>query len=145
MAKRDRLEAAEMKLRGHALRFPEVTEDFPWEHRALKVKGKVFLFLYREPALLSLSVKLPESAQAALRLPFAAPTGYGLGKSGWVTAKFEQGDKIPVDMLLEWISESYRAIAPKRVLAQLDGGQLKARRKETRSQRSTVEVRRRKG
>jgi predicted DNA-binding protein (MmcQ/YjbR family) len=122
MAKRDDLKSAEMKLRSYGLRFPEATEDFPWEHRALKVKGKIFVVLNRQPASLTVSLKLPESAHDALRLPFASPTRYGLGKSGWITATFQPGDKIPVDMLIDWITESYRAVAPKRVLAQLDGG-----------------------
>jgi predicted DNA-binding protein (MmcQ/YjbR family) len=120
MAKRSCLEAAEMELRSHALGFPQVTEDFPWGHRALKVKGKVFLFLFREDDFLILSVKLPESRDAALRLPFASPTRYGLGKSGWVTSKFQGNDAVPVDMLVEWVTESFRVIAPKRVLAQLE-------------------------
>ena len=53
-------------------------------------------------------------------LPFTKPTGYGLGKSGWVSASFPDG-QIPVDMLKEWIDESYRAQAPKKLIAQLDG------------------------
>ena len=34
---------------------------------------------------LGISCKLPQSGEAALMLPFAKPTGYGLGKSGWVS------------------------------------------------------------
>ena len=48
MAARDPLTHAESALRRAALAYPETTEDFPWGHRALKVKGKVFLFLSRE-------------------------------------------------------------------------------------------------
>ena len=33
------------RLRAHALAFPEATEDFPWGERAIKVRGKAFLFL----------------------------------------------------------------------------------------------------
>ena len=108
---------AEMALRDYALAFPETNEEFPWEHRAIKVKGRVFLFLCRTDEFLSLSVKLPESNKAVLQLPFASPTGYGLGKSGWVTSKFEKERDVPVEMLKDWIDESFQAIAPKRVLA----------------------------
>jgi hypothetical protein len=59
----------------------------------------------------------------ALTLPFASPTEYGLGKSGLVTARFEPDDEVPVEMLEEWIDESFRAIAPKRVIAQLENDQ----------------------
>jgi predicted DNA-binding protein (MmcQ/YjbR family) len=116
-------DAWETALRDHALALPEVTEDFPWGHRALKVKGKAFLFLAREGAELSLSVKLPESHAVALMLPFASPTGYGLGKSGWVSAVFTGQKTPPLDVLKAWIDESYRAIAPKRLLKALDGAE----------------------
>jgi predicted DNA-binding protein (MmcQ/YjbR family) len=123
VAARKGLARAEAALRKHALNYPETHEDFPWGHRALKVKGKAFLFMalgIKEEDLFSLSVKLPVSGKLALSLPFASPTEYGLGKSGWVTARFHSGDDIPIDMLKEWVDESYRAVAPKRVLARLE-------------------------
>jgi len=113
-------------LRAHALTYPETYEEFPWEHRAIKIKGKVFLFLYREETFLSLSLKLPLSGRTALTLPFASPTGYGLSKTGWVTARFEAADAIPVDMLCEWIDESFRAVAPKKLVAQLENAEAPA-------------------
>jgi predicted DNA-binding protein (MmcQ/YjbR family) len=115
-----RLTRAEASLREHALAYPETKADFPWGHLAVKVKGKVFLFMNLEKGVLSLSVKLPLSGSTALAFPFASPTGYGLGKSGWVSAGFAARDDVPVDMLKEWVDESYRAVAPKRVLALLE-------------------------
>ena len=109
----------EAALRTHALSYPEAKEDFPWGERVVKVRGKVFLFLGKGESL-SLSVKLPGSANVALGLPFASPTAYGLGKSGWITARFEKRDKPPLEMLKQWIDESYRAVAPKRLAASLD-------------------------
>jgi hypothetical protein len=38
-----------------------------------------------------------------------------------VTARFPRAARVPVDVLAMWIDESYRAIAPKRLVAQLDG------------------------
>jgi hypothetical protein len=76
--------------------------------------------LYREGDFLSLSLKLPISAKTALGLPFASPTGYGLGKSGWVTARFSAKDDVPLEMLQEWLDESFRAIAPKKVVAAVE-------------------------
>ena len=70
--------------------------------------------------MLGLSVKLPTSGPLALTLPFAFPTPYDRGKSGWVSARFGPKDQVPLEMLLEWLDESFRAIAPKRVLAQLE-------------------------
>jgi predicted DNA-binding protein (MmcQ/YjbR family) len=115
-----RLTRVEAALRQHALAYPETQADFPWGHLAVKVKGKVFLFMHREEGVLHLSVKLPVSGTAAMALPFASPTGYGLGKRGWVSARFGGKDELPVEMLKEWVDESYRAVAPKRVLARLE-------------------------
>ena len=115
------LESLELALRDHAMTYPEATEDFPWGHRAIKVKGKAFVFLGGEKNAkeLSMSVKLPQSRDMAADLPFAEPTGYGLGKSGWVTARFTKIADVPVDLLRSWIDESYRAIAPKRLVKTL--------------------------
>ena len=52
----------------------------------------------------------------ALTLPFTSPTGYGLGRAGWVTARFAAGDDVPIDLVKEWIAQSYLAVAPKAVL-----------------------------
>ena len=83
------------------------------------MKNKTFVFLAADATGLSLSVKLPRSRGVALTLPFVKPTGYGLGKSGWVTASFAKGKKPPLDLLEEWIEESYRAIAPSKLVASL--------------------------
>jgi predicted DNA-binding protein (MmcQ/YjbR family) len=107
------------RLRELALSYPEAHEDMPWGHHAIKVKGKSFVFLSADDETFSLSAKLPSSADVALKLPFASPTEYGLGRSGWVTARFPRKAKIPVDLLALWIDESYRAIAPKRLVARL--------------------------
>jgi predicted DNA-binding protein (MmcQ/YjbR family) len=93
----------------------------PWGHHAIKVSGKTFLFLAATTAEFSLSAKLPSSCGVALALPFASPTEYGLGKSGWVTARFPRRQGVPVELLSTWVEESYRAVAPKKLSRQLDG------------------------
>src|SRR2546428_6470302 len=110
-------------LREFALAFPEAREDFPWGERVVKVRGKVFVFLGHDEGDLGLSVKLPRSGMLALSLPFASPTGYGLGKAGWVTARFGSREKAPLDLLRAWIDESYRAVAPKKLVAALPAPQ----------------------
>ncbi len=109
------------RIRKFCLTFPETVEDFPWEHSAFKVKKKTFLFLFIDADGMHLSFKLRDSLFDTLALPFCEPTGYGLGKSGWVTAKFEPGDKVPIERVQSWINESFRQIAPKTILKQLDG------------------------
>ena len=120
------------KLRDFALALPEVHEDMPWGERALKVKNKVFVFLGRDmDPDFGFSVKLPNSNKAALRLPFASPTGYGLGKSGWVTAKLDDQSQASFEMLRDWVKESYCAVAPKGLAGQVqpDPKQAKAVKK----------------
>jgi predicted DNA-binding protein (MmcQ/YjbR family) len=107
-----------------ALGFPEAHEDHPWGETVAKVRGKVFLFTGQGKVEdgLALSVKLPASGLELLDQPYAEPTGYGLGRSGWVTLRFETASELPpLEVVRGWIEESYRAIAPKRLVAQLDG------------------------
>jgi len=116
------LAKAEKSLRDAGMKFPEATEDFPWGHRALKVKGKAFIFIALEGDELSMSVKLPSSHSVALTLPFASPTAYGLAKSCWVIARFQRSERIPLALLCSWMEESYQAVAPKSLAALLAGG-----------------------
>ena len=110
----------ELALRAVALAYPEAHEDFPWDrHRAVKVRRKVFVITTYDETGLSVSVQLPWSAEGALQFPLCEPTGYGLGRAGWVTASFGPRKKPPLEVLRSWIDESYRAVAPKRVVAAL--------------------------
>lgn len=119
-----KLTKAEAELRAYALTYPASTEEFPWGERVIKVKGKVFLFLGLPPdGGVSFGVKLPVSAASAREMPFAEQTGYGLGKHGWVTATFAASGEVPIEVLKEWIDESFRAVAPKAVLANLEAAE----------------------
>jgi predicted DNA-binding protein (MmcQ/YjbR family) len=104
-------------LRRFGLGLPEAGEEAPWGHCALKVRKKTFVFLNLEEVELSLSVKLPASRDFALIFDWAEPTGYGLGRSGWVSGRFGPADAIDLDLLKRWIAESYRAVAPKKLAA----------------------------
>jgi predicted DNA-binding protein (MmcQ/YjbR family) len=115
---------AELILRDYALRFPEAREEFPWGERVIKVRGKIFVFMGGQDGELRVSVKLPVSFEMALTLPFTAPTGYGLGRARWITARFAKRDKPPLDLLQDWILQSYRAVAPKKL-----AGLVEARRR----------------
>ena len=111
------------KTRTFALTLPEAIEDFPWGEPVTKVNKKIFVFFGSQSNLeteFALSLKLPQSHSDVLSLPFAEPMGYGLGKNGWVTVHFVAGDQVPLSLIQQWITESYRAVAPKRLIAQLD-------------------------
>ena len=120
-----RLRDTAAALREFALGLPGAYEDFPWGELVIKVKKKVFVFLGRAEDLeqtLRFSVKLPESGEHLLDQPFAEPTGYGLGKSGWVSVSIAAGEQPPLAELCRWIEESYRAVAPKTLVKELEGG-----------------------
>ena len=106
------------ELRAFALGLPETTEEFPWGDRVAKVRGKIFVFLGDALADAgSITVKLDEAHDHALSIDGAEPTGYGLGKAGWVTVPVAH---LSVDVLRDWVEESYRLVAPKRVVAALE-------------------------
>jgi predicted DNA-binding protein (MmcQ/YjbR family) len=115
-------DAALKELRAFGLAYPGAHTKSPWPgHLDLAVNDKTFAYLSLEGDPLGISCKLPRTSSIALMLPFTEPAGYGLGKSGWVSARFAEKDDPPVDMLKEWLDESYRAQAPKKLVKQLDG------------------------
>lgn len=125
MAKKKPLasDKALVELRTFGLAYPGAHTKSPWPgHMDLAVNDKTFAYLSLEGEPFSIGCKLPSSCSVALMLPFCQPMAYGLGKSGWVSAQFPANKPIPVDMLKEWIDESYRAQAPKKLLKELEGG-----------------------
>lgn len=122
----DAAKVAEKALITYALGFPEAWEDHPWDHTVAKVGKKVFVFFggaASPPGELSLTVKLPISAEMALTLPYVTRAGHGLGRSGWVNARLGADDEIDQQTLRGWIDQSYRAVATKKLVKQLDGAQ----------------------
>ena len=108
-----------------ALALPGTVEEFPWGESVVKVNRKVFVFLgsgdrARGP-LMTVKLKDEEVHAHALTVPGAEPAGYGLGRSGWVSLPLVGGSAPPAELLCEWVEESYRVIAPKKLVAVLDG------------------------
>lgn len=108
-------------LRTFALKFPGAWADDPWGDSVVKVEKKIFAFLGRDDGgRYWCSLKLPASCDAALSILDARPTPYGLGKASWVTMPLDS--KLPpIGVLREWVEESYRAVAPKKRIKELDG------------------------
>lgn len=109
------------KLLEFALSLPEAIEDHPWGETVAKVRRRVFVFFGGDPIRHRITVKLVESHGHALSIEGAEPSGYGLGKAGWVTVPVD-ADGVDLGLLCDWIEESYRIVAPKRLLAQIDTG-----------------------
>jgi predicted DNA-binding protein (MmcQ/YjbR family) len=123
MAARRRTAAAMIEqLREQGLaRYPGAHLKSPWPgHLDLAVKDKTFAYLSAPGDPPGLSLKLPLSRSIALQLPDSQPTPYGLGRSGWVSLSFATHEPPPLAQLEEWLDESYRAQAPKKLLAKFD-------------------------
>ena len=108
------------QLRTFALGLPEAWEDHPWGESVAKVGKKVFVFFGDNASerARSFTVKLRESHEEASAMGWAVDPGYGLGRGGWLTVTAPEG--APIELLQAWVLESYRAIAPKRLLARVD-------------------------
>jgi predicted DNA-binding protein (MmcQ/YjbR family) len=113
-------------LRAHlsdvASALPGAHLDFPWGERVVKVGPKIFVFLGSDdPAAGSagIGLKLRESHDEAMATPGARPSGYGLGKAGWVSIPLDRA-RPPTEVLERWLRESYRIVAPKRLTAELE-------------------------
>ncbi|MEV0990283.1 MmcQ/YjbR family DNA-binding protein [Streptomyces sp. NPDC049949] len=113
-------------VREFAQGLPEAVMGFPWgpEDCVVKVNKKIFVFLggVDGPRAPGLSVKLKDEALHghAMTAPGAEPTGYGLGRAGWVFVPLGEKGAPALDVLCEWVEESYRTVALKRHLKELD-------------------------
>jgi predicted DNA-binding protein (MmcQ/YjbR family) len=105
--------------RAFAAGLPEAWEDHPWGESVYKVGKKVFVFfgMLEDHAGLRFTVKLRDSHEEAMSMAWVVPSGYGLDRGGWVTA--EAPDDAPLEMITTWIEESYRIVAPKKLVALL--------------------------
>jgi predicted DNA-binding protein (MmcQ/YjbR family) len=113
--------AAIEAIRTWGLTLPGAHSKSPWEgHDDLAVNDKTFAYLSTGDDFV-LQVKLPYTSEVALGLPYAKPTPYGLGKWGWVSFSPAEGEVPPLEHLREWVEESYRAQAPRKLVRELDG------------------------
>lgn len=119
------IEALVDQLRAFSFAFPGAWEDHPWGESVAKVGPKVFVFFgtaEKPRHEFGFCVKLPESGLEAKLLPFVEPATYGMGKYGWVIVKIGANQAGMMPTFRSWIVESYRAIAPKKLVAELDSG-----------------------
>lgn len=113
--------SALQQIREMARGYPEAERAFLFgDHEVFRVRKKVFVWLGEgERGGTWVSVKLKQSQAMALGLPFVTPSAYGMAKWGWINADFPKG-KTPLPLIAQWLDESYRATAPKKLLAALD-------------------------
>lgn len=85
-----------------------------------RVRNKNFVFTNQEAT--GLSVKLPKEEAAAVVAtdPGAEPTGYGLGRHGWVSVEVGPApDDARWKQVEEWVRTSYTLVAPKTLAKQV--------------------------
>ena len=102
-----------------AFGLPGAWEDHPWGDTVAKVGTKVFVFFGTDDAdPFRFTVKLRAAHEEALAMPWTKPAGYGLDRGGWVSCSAPSD--VPLELVTGWIEESYRIVAPKRLVAGLD-------------------------
>ena len=121
-------------VREFALSLPGAAEDFPWGETVIKVPrkpgtppwvkeggvyGPMFLWMGRRDVDMPfVCVKLSTSYEEAVAVAHAAPTTIsGLGQWGWLTVRLAEAD---VPLVCDWVEESYRNVAPRRFLVELN-------------------------
>ncbi|GAB3028635.1 MmcQ/YjbR family DNA-binding protein [Mycobacterium bourgelatii] len=79
-----------------------------------RVRGRNFVFAANDGSSISVKLSQAEAAAVVASDPDAEPTGYGLGRHGWVSiriaarASAERWREIE-----EWVHTSYSLVAPK--------------------------------
>lgn len=108
------------RLRTLALTYPETSESTSCNKAAFKAGKKSFLFVGEKEDSWNMMVKLADSLDEAQLLSGKKPGNFSVGLHGWVTLQFPTG-KGPAKKLLErWVDESFRLLATKKLVAQLD-------------------------
>jgi predicted DNA-binding protein (MmcQ/YjbR family) len=107
------------RLQEIAARLPETerVDIEAWDGEpTFRVNGKTFIF--SAPDASGISVKLPKEEAAAVVATDAdaEPTGYGLGRHGWISVSIPaRTSATRWREIEEWIRTSYTLIAPKKL------------------------------
>ena len=109
------------QVRTLAFSFPETSEGTSCKKAAFKAGKKSFCFLQEEDDSWNLMVKLDESLEEAELLSEKQPDNYSVGMHGWTTLRFPNGKGPTKRVIDRWVEESYRLLAGKKLVAQLDG------------------------
>lgn len=121
MAKKKAESKSMADVRKIAMQLPETQEGTSCNKSAFKAGKKSFLFLGGDDDSYNLMVKLDESLPEAAKLAAKQPDNYKAGLHGWTSLVFSHGAGPPKGVLERWIEESYRLLAPKKLVTFLDG------------------------
>lgn len=103
-----------------ALAYPESSLEAPWDFPLVKTGGKILCMLNEDANGLRFTCKLRESHTQVIERPDITPTGHGLGKHGWINQLTPHGEALDTETLIAWMEESFRLVAPKRLIKAWD-------------------------
>lgn len=88
-----------------------------WEGEpTFRVRGKNFVFASKDSSGFSLKVDKDEAEAVIASDPDVDPTGYGLGRHGWISVTLpDRVGEDRWDVVREWIRTSYTLVAPKKL------------------------------
>ncbi len=88
-----------------------------WEGEpTFRVRGKNFVFASKDGSGFSLKVDKEEAEAVVASDPDAVPTGYGLGRHGWISVSLPSSvGEERWEVVREWIRTSYALVAPKKL------------------------------
>jgi predicted DNA-binding protein (MmcQ/YjbR family) len=103
------------RVRELAMALPEATEQIAWEvETTWRIRGKIFAMGTAESGRISVKATKEEQAELVASRPEAFEIAPYVGRFGWVTVTV--GD----DEFAELLIESWRQVAPKRLVAAYD-------------------------
>ncbi len=95
------------------------------DHPTFRVRGKNFVFSDQGATNLSLKLTKEEAVAVVATDPAVEPSGYGLGRHGWIAFSVdEDAGEERWRQIEEWVRTSYTLVAPKklaRVVLEEDG------------------------
>ena len=109
------------RVRKICLAFPETSEKLAWGHPTFRVRDKIFatIGVNADDKVVTMTTKPPPGEQEVLLAegaPFFFPKYVGV--RGWIG--FVVNSQSDWKLVAEMVEDSYREIAPKRLVAQLD-------------------------
>ena len=111
------------RLEAMVARLPEAerVDVEAWDgHPTFRVRGKNFVFADKEATRLSVKLDKEEAAAVLATDEQAEPTGYGLGRHGWVSVFVDpKADADRWEQVEEWVRTSFTLVAPKKLANQV--------------------------
>lgn len=100
-------------LRERASAYPDVDAGTSCTQSAFKRGGKAFLYCGPQGGRFKAMFKLDASRSEAEELAARDPDRFEVGKTAWVTARFDADAPLPAALWKRWLDESYELSAPR--------------------------------